>query len=414
MIAFDATNNRAQQRLHFEVCQTLSGGSNSFFAVGGGIRGGKTFGVLAEILLLARKFPKFRAHIVRDSLGTLKLTTIPSFLKLLPDGWGKWHRYDAEYYFELPNSSRIYFLGEGFDKDPELSKFKGLETNAIFLEQIEELQEETLQKAFERAGSWYIDPMPPPFIFATFNPCQNWVKDTIYTPWAENKLPDGWVYIPALASDNPFVTEAQKQNWKQMDDLQYKRFVLGDWEAVDRTGKFAYNFNNSCVEFCVNTSPKLWLSFDFNLSPLTCIVAEVTTNKISILAEYAVEEPLEALCDRIKRDWSQAEFTVTGDPAGKAGSVLVRKNVNAYYLIRERLRLPLHAFQLLKKAPTHENSYYFFNALITKRRLEISPKCVGLINDLRTVRYADGQIDKSGNKGHLLDCLRYLLHINAK
>ena len=31
-------------------------------------------------------------------------------------------------------------------------------------------------KAVERAGSWYIDKMPPPFIFTTMNPTFNVVK----------------------------------------------------------------------------------------------------------------------------------------------------------------------------------------------------------------------------------------------
>ena len=55
-------------------------------------------------------------------------------------------------------------------QDPELKSFLGLETNGVFIEQGEEASPELWQKAIERAGSWYIDPMPPAFVFLTSNP----------------------------------------------------------------------------------------------------------------------------------------------------------------------------------------------------------------------------------------------------
>ena len=63
-----------------------------------------------------------------------------------------------------------------------------MECNGFFLEQVEELSLKMWYRALERSGSHYVDDMPPPFIFASFNPTQTWVKDFAYTKWVKGEL----------------------------------------------------------------------------------------------------------------------------------------------------------------------------------------------------------------------------------
>jgi len=66
----------------------------------------------------------------------------------------------------------MFFFAEGYEKDKDLTRWDGLEVNFILLEQIEGLQEITLQKAMERVGSYVIHgkKQPAPLILITVNP----------------------------------------------------------------------------------------------------------------------------------------------------------------------------------------------------------------------------------------------------
>ena len=177
----DLSRNPKQGIYFNEVMSSVRGtSSNRFFAYGGAVRGGKTFCTLFILSVLCRMFPGSRWHVIRATLPDLKKTTIPSFEKLMPHikvqkDPGNWHA-------TFPNGSTIFFTAESKQFDPELKSFLGLETNGVFIEQGEEASPELWQKAIERAGSWYIDPMPPAFVFLTFNPTNEWPRQVFYEP----------------------------------------------------------------------------------------------------------------------------------------------------------------------------------------------------------------------------------------
>ena len=140
---------------------------------GGGIRGTKTWGTLATLIALCRIYPGSRWHVVRKDLERLKDSTIPSFEKLamrFGSFCGKLNRQD--WFARCANGSEIHFVGENIDRDPELERLHGFETNGFLLEEADELSERTVVKCQERAGTWICPngPQPPAFIFATFNP----------------------------------------------------------------------------------------------------------------------------------------------------------------------------------------------------------------------------------------------------
>ncbi|WP_323162251.1 hypothetical protein, partial [Pseudomonas fluorescens] len=90
--------------------------------------------------------------LVRSTLQTLKLNTIPSFVKICPTNFVKKYNQDTQT-VTFQNYSQIIFLGENYADDKELNRFKGLEVNGFLLEEINELQQKTFYKCIERAGS---------------------------------------------------------------------------------------------------------------------------------------------------------------------------------------------------------------------------------------------------------------------
>jgi len=72
-----------------EFLEAIFSNSYNFIMYGGAIRGGKTFAGIGALLLLAKMYPKSKWCIVRDTLQTLKRTTIPSFNKVCPQSFIK-------------------------------------------------------------------------------------------------------------------------------------------------------------------------------------------------------------------------------------------------------------------------------------------------------------------------------------
>lgn len=208
---------------------------------GGAIRGTKTWGSLALIILLCRIFPRSRWAVVRKDLPRLRQNTVPSFNKLreLTGGFvGEINQ--STWTSTCRNGSVIIFFSESLDIDPDLSRWKGLEVNGFLLEESDELAERSYIKAIERAGTWIVPPktvggkaeQPPPYVICTFNPCANWPKRVFYEPWKAGSIAHPYAFIPATAADNPYVSAEQRESWKAMPEHEYRRFVLGDWETL--------------------------------------------------------------------------------------------------------------------------------------------------------------------------------------
>lgn len=213
----------------------LTSGQYRFLAYGGAIRGGKTVAGLAAIFVLCKAYPGSRWAIVRKDLPTLRRNTIPSFNKLRPRPYvGDINR--SDWIARCANGSEIVFFTESIEEDPDLDRWKGLEVNGFLLEEANELQEKSWFKAQERAGAWVIpdtDTQPDPMILLTFNPTFSWPRRVFYEPWAEGKLKAPYYYRPANANDNPHLPQAYTENLKNLPEHEYKRFVLGDWGAVE-------------------------------------------------------------------------------------------------------------------------------------------------------------------------------------
>ena len=218
--------------------EVVSDGESRLIGFGGGIRGTKTFGSLATIITLCKVYPGSRWAVIRKDLQRLRDTTLPSFEKLRQmagdfvapvkqDDWTS----------ECKNGSVILWRGENIDKDPELLRFHGYEVNGFLNEEADELSERTFVKELERAGTWIIpgrgvEDQPLPYILNTFNPCAGWPRRRFYLPWRDGTIAVPYAFIPTTQADNPFISEVQREAWKEMPANEYRRFVLGDWESL--------------------------------------------------------------------------------------------------------------------------------------------------------------------------------------
>ena len=150
------------------------------------------------------------------------------------------------------NDSQIIFGPESFSTDKDHDRWKGLEVNGFGFEEINECQQSTLFKAFERSGSYVIPNQlgidgnyhaslqPKPIVVATCNPTQGWLKNLVYTPFMEGTLKKRWHYIQSRIYDNiPLLTAQPDYLPNLLENLnryEIEVFVEGRWDVALQTG----------------------------------------------------------------------------------------------------------------------------------------------------------------------------------
>lgn len=418
MITADLTRIEKQGNFFDQVMMAAFGDSPfRYLFYGGAIRGGKTFACLLCLIMLCRIFPGSKWYVIRKDFTRLTETTLPTMLKILGKSKNvRWNRDKSNYYVEfVKNGSRIFFAGEDYARDPDLNWLLGLECNGFFLEQVEELQEKTLEMCISRSGSWYIEPMPMPLIIGSFNPTLTWVRTRIYIPWEEGTLDAPWFFVEAKPDDNPWVTEAQWANWENMDDELFKRFIEGSWEFSKPANVFAYAFNEKKHHKDVQIDPDfpLYASFDFNVEPITCLMEQHDVDWIHYCKEHRLlNSDIWALTDHIIAHHPDAFFMVTGDATGQARSAISKNNRTYYQVIRQQLQISTTQVRVPRANPSVRNTRVLTNSLFAKHgNIWVNTHaCPHLTLDLNGVVVDEhGDIDKSKDKRqtHLLDCLRY-------
>jgi len=215
-----------------EYMQAVFSGKYNTLLFGGAIRGGKSYVGIFTLILLCKLFPNSKWAIVRKDLQVLKKNTIPVFWKVCPRKFLK-SKNETDHIYTFKNGSQILFIGENFDKDKELNRFRGLEVNGFLLEEVNELHEETYYKCIERAGANFIDPMPAPLVLMTCNPSQNWVKEKFYLPWSQNCLSEGLYYLPSKITDNPYIPQSYMESLLKLPEAYRRIYIDGSWDAED-------------------------------------------------------------------------------------------------------------------------------------------------------------------------------------
>lgn len=421
-VNIDLTKNPKQAE-YFLTSLAASQGANSYkyLNYGGAIRGGKTYVTLAILIRLSEIFPGSRWHIVRKDMPSLEKTTIPSFEKIIL-GSVRWkpYRNKSNYHFSnMVTGSKIFFVPENLQRDPNLMSFLGLETNGFFLEQSEELSDKLWEKALERTGSWYLPKMPRGLIFQTFNPCQNWVKKMIYDPWVKGVLPPEYFFMSALPDDNPFVTKDQFAGWEMMAERYKKQFIKGDWtdfDSADGRWAFAFTKKNHVGKAKLNNNFPIYLSFDFNRNPITCTIWQHYDRRIFNIDCIKLEDAtIHRLCTEIKEKYPNSLMFVTGDASGDNKTTL--SILTNFGVIKNALGLSDTQMQYSASNPRLQDSRMLVNTLFEKYPITIDEdNCKPVIDDLEKCKAnPDGTIVKVNRndptqQADTLDTVRYYMH----
>jgi len=395
-----------------EFMDAVFSGKYNVVTYGGAIRGGKTYAALGTAVMLSAKYPGSRWAVVRRTLQVLKDTTIKSFFdKICPMGFVEDYN-KSEQTVKFTNGSEIVFFGENFENDKDLNRFKGLEVNGFILEEVNELQEETFDKAIERAGSHFIgegESQPPPIIMCTCNPSKGWFKEKMYDPWKMGNLDDDWKYIPSRIFDNPYVPQEYLNSLKKMSPYRYEKFVNGNWDIEEQTGNeayYAFNPNTHVKELTYDPHTPIWLSVDFNVVPhMTMTVWQIAVvdgvNELRCIKEYALPTPknkTKFIGEAFYKDFKDNPppyILYTGDPSGRKKDTRMEGGGNDYSILHNELLNFSPRDMVLRKFPRIVSRLSYINDILSNSipsmRIYIDKSCSGFITDMiNTKEEADG------------------------
>jgi hypothetical protein len=409
-----------------EFIEAVFSSKYSFLTYGGAMGGGKSYVCLAIVILLCRVYPESKWCVIRESIPTLKRTTLQTFLKIVPKGFVQSYN-QQDQIVKFTNGSQIMFMAEDWINDKDFDRFKGLEVNGFLLEQIEELNEGLLDVCFIRAGRHKITgkdkqgkpfKQPKPIILANVNPTMTWPKTKIYDAYNLGTLPADWYYLPAKITDNPalFDDKEYMSRLDRLDEMTRRRLIEGDWTAfsIDKPFLYAFSFSKHVIKsYTPNPHLPLLVSFDFNVDPMTCTISQQLSVKQLIIFDEIVipNSSTPELCDKIisKYPGWVGKFEVTGDATGSNRSSFERGGVSHYIKIKDALNVKDYQLKLRKHNPSHLNSRILCNSVLQNADFTITENCKGCIEDASQSGVDSfGQIIKTKDKGrHLLDNIRY-------
>jgi len=433
---------------------------NRILLYGGAIRGAKSHWGCMEIISLCYKYPNSRWAMLRKDRVVLEATLLKTFTEnFLNKGW-------QQHVVSFPqdtlvltwdNGSQILFMGENYDRDKDLNRFKGLEINGAFVDEVNETQEVTLNKIIERAGSWFHSPGCPSKILMSCNPTQNWVKKRFYDKHKAGELPPGVAYLQARIFDNPYIPQDYLESLKMLPPQSYRVFVDGEWDVAMKVGnEFLREFDTDKHIKANNwdISNLFHVSLDSNVFPYIAVtiwqlVKDGSGWIIKQVNELPAVDPINTATKAGKNvgEWlNKIGYSMRvlqyGDKSTKARNNIDDNKKSFYDLFTEAVAKEGFKIEdkMLKSAPPVAGIADFVNAIFSGEvpglSIEIGENCKESIND-----YIETKTDKDGTMlkkrvtdpktkisyephGHLTDTLKdfivsafnaeYLTFINKK
>jgi len=205
---------------------------------GGGAGGGKSIVGCYFILKCAMKYPGTRWVIGRNSLKTLKETTLNTLFQVMKAQGVKvnlHYRYnDNRSIILFKNGSEILLKDLGFyPSDPDFDELGSLEITGAFVDECNQI----VQKAWKVLKSrirYKLDEYGLiPKIVGTCNPSKGWVYTDFFKPFVNKVLSAGKAFIQALVGDNPYISKHYKENLLSLDKATKERLLHGNWDYDD-------------------------------------------------------------------------------------------------------------------------------------------------------------------------------------
>lgn len=315
----------------------------------------------------------------------------------------------------LPTNNQI--LCKGLDEPKKIKSIKGI--TGMWLEEATDFDEADLDQLNIRIRGEKTNYVQ--FIIS-FNPIDedHWLKKRFFD--TEN---NDVTICHSTYHHNYFLSDVdreQLEKLKERNQLYYEVYCLGKWGIVNKSDKFMYAFSNEkhvIDHYQPNPHLPILISFDFNVSPMTCVIGQEVDDALYIFDEMSQPGSTEELCELVLSKYVNWLFNmdITGDATGYNREKALRGNINQYMVIKEVLQLPDRNIRVRTKNAELKDSRVLCNSVLQHANVFITKNCTQTIID---VKYAAVKINpmtkkldviKTEQEGrHFFDNFRYHLH----
>lgn len=412
--------------------------SNHRYIVAFGGRGsGKTNHIILKLLALTFLEEHINIVYCRHEKTTLRDTTFRDIINYIKNSKYK----DYFEYSEAYNSSMIFtnkitgkkLLPFGLSDEENT---KGIsEATHIWIDEVDkctETQVTMINSVLRTPKAKTLQ------LIVSFNPVseKHWIRSFFFSEFdaykPNERFGNDLLIHHSTLQDNEYIDRDEYQKTLQLNYGNRQNLlnvnVLGLWGLEENKSPYFYAFDN---DKHVSKTPLQWfkqapiyLSFDFNIDPATCVVSQfIEGGFINIIKSYKVNNcTLKELLTRIKSDFHGAVFKVTSDPAGGARNAGYDSiNTTMHKIIRTELNLGIN--QMYKpllnytRSDAHTELRIFVNNILQNHpKIQFcSVNCKELIHDIEiatTLNGTDKMRKTSGNTEfgmHLADGFIYLL-----
>jgi hypothetical protein len=196
-----------------------------------------------------------------------------------------------------------------------------------------------------------------------------------------------------------------------LDERTFRQEYMATFETF--SGRIYYSFDRALnvVKYVGNTPDVLYVGMDFNIDPMSAVVATRIGDTLHIIDEVRLfSSNTQEMIDELKQRFPRTKFWVYPDPAGNqrktsaGGMTDVTLLSNAGFVVKApRVHTPV------RDRINAVNSRLCSSTSI--RHLIIDPKCKYTIEGLERQTYKEGssQPDKDSGYDHMNDALGYMV-----
>lgn len=362
----------------------------------GGYGSGKTFAGSLLGILLCLKFPGIRGLVGAQTYTLVRDTTLQTYFEHL-ENIGFVDGVDYEWSSSLQklsfkNGSEILF--RHFD---EPNKLKSLNLGFVEIEEMSDTPYETFKMLLGRMRQrkrkcWKNFTYR---IFGHTNPEMH--RGWVYKTFVETHTPN-YRLITAPTTQNIYLPEGFCDELKKLyDEHYYNIFVLaqnGDYNS----GHVVKDFTDENIkDITYQPDMDLHISCDFNVDPMSWVLAHKTEDKVFYFDEIVMENTTTAkACEEFIRRYPnhKSRIIVNGDASGDNRSCT--SEYTNYVIIKKKLLQYGYDVEIHIKAfnPPIKNRVMAFNAKVRSAEggvcLYVDKNCEKLLYNIFNLRYKEG------------------------
>jgi len=226
-----------------------------------------------------------------------------------------------------------------------------------------------------------------------------------------------WAFYHYTSYDNPFLDKNEiDEAKKQMDELSFRQEYLAEY--VDLNDKpFLYTYSEKKHlkgTFTPNPMLDLWISFDFNVNPMSCILAQsLDLMTLTIFDEIQINNAgTKDLCDKVIAKYPGFFYIVTGDASGSSRTTTSGASITDWKIIMNTFMISALQKKVRKANLGLNESQTLCNSVLQNANVRITEDCPNLSYDLgHAMLDENGKLAKEMSQTglHLFDCFRYLI-----